>query len=78
MHAASGLSVKVVNVRDIYDTFSDGSVSAAAIKDYLAYVYVNYPWPAPTYVLLVGDGNVNLRFYRPSQRPALSVLIPQT
>ena len=66
MHAANGLSVKVVNVADIYDTFSDGSVSAAAIKDYLAYVYVNYPWPVPTYVLLVGDGNVNLRFYRPS------------
>ena len=78
MHAASGLSVKVVNVRDIYDTFSDGSVSAAAIKDYLAYVYFNYPWPAPTYVLLVGDGNVNLRFYRPSPATRSIRTIPQT
>ena len=64
MHAANGLSVKVVNVRDIYDTFSDGSVSAQAIRDYLAYIYAHYPWPAPTYVLLVGDGTVDFRGYQ--------------
>lgn len=64
MHAANGLSVKVVNVRDIYDTFSDGSVSAQAIRDYLAYIYANYPWPAPAYVLLVGDGTVDFRGYQ--------------
>lgn len=62
--AADGLSVKVVDIRDIYDTFSDGSVSAAAIRDYLAYIYANYPWPAPTYVLLVGDGTVDFRGYQ--------------
>ena len=64
MHAASGLSVKIVDVRDIYDAFSDGSVSAKAIRDYLAYVYAHYPWPAPTYVLLVGDGTVDFRGYK--------------
>ena len=64
MHAASGLSVKIVDVRDIYDAFSDGSVSADAIHDYLAYVYAHYPWPAPTYVLLVGDGTVDFRGYQ--------------
>jgi len=64
MHAANGLTVKVVNVRDIYDTFSDGSVSAQAIRDYLAYIYAHYPWPAPAYVLLVGDGTVDFRGYQ--------------
>ena len=64
MHAASGLSVKIVDVRDIYDAFSDGSVSAKAIRDYLAYVYANYPWPAPAYVFLVGDGTVDFRGYK--------------
>ena len=64
MHANNDLSVKVVNVRDIYDTFSDGSVSAEAIRDYLAYVYAHYLWPAPTYVLLVGDGTVDFHGYQ--------------
>ena len=62
-HSADGLSVRVVNVQDIYDLFSDGSVSAAAIRDYLAYAYSNYQTPAPTYVLLVGDGSMNSRGY---------------
>ncbi len=63
MHRANGLSVRVVNVQEIYDLYSDGSLSADAIRDYLAYAYSNYPTPAPTYVLLVGDGSVNFRGY---------------
>ncbi len=65
MHGANGLSVRVVNVQEIYDLFSDGSVSADAIRSYLAYAYSTYQAPAPTYVLLVGDGSVNSRSYAP-------------
>lgn len=63
MHSANGLSVRVVDVQEIYDLYSDGSVSAAAIRSYLAYAYSAYQAPAPTYVLLVGDGSVNSRGY---------------
>ena len=61
---ADGYSVKVVDVQDVYDDFSDGSLSAEAIKDYLSYVYTNYQWPAPAFVLLVGDGTVDPRNYQ--------------
>ena len=72
----SALSVKVVNVRDIYDTFSYGSVSTEAIRDYLAYIYANYPWPAPTYVLLVGDGTVDFRGYQLSSYGHANLIPP--
>ncbi len=62
-HTNSGLSVRVVNVQEIYDLWSDGSLSADAIRSFLAYAYSNYQAPAPTYVLLVGDGTVNFRGY---------------
>lgn len=65
MHTANGLTVRMVNVQEIYDLFSDGSVSAAAIRSYLAYAYSAYQRPAPTYVLLIGDGSVNSRSYQP-------------
>lgn len=59
-----GYSVKVVDVQDVYDAFSDGSLSAEAIKQYLTYVYNNYQWPAPAFVLLAGDGTVDPRNYQ--------------
>lgn len=65
MHAANGLTVRMVNVQEIYDLFSDGSVSPDAIRSYLAYAYSAYQRPAPTYVLLIGDGSVNPRSYQP-------------
>lgn len=59
-----GYSVKVVDVQDVYDAFSDGSVSAEAIRSYLTYVYNSYQWPAPAFVLLAGDGTVDPRNYQ--------------
>ncbi len=78
MHSANGLSVRVVDVQEIYDLYSDGSLSADAIRDYLAYAYSNYPAPAPTYVLLVGDGSVNFRGYTISGvvNPRLNLIPP--
>lgn len=51
-----GMRVKVVDVQDIYDEFSDGVMDAQAIRDFIAYAYANWQRPAPAMVLLVGDG----------------------
>ena len=53
---AQGLNVKVVKVQDIYDEFNYGIFSPEAIKTFLKYAYSEWMEPAPTYVLLVGDG----------------------
>jgi hypothetical protein len=45
----------VVDVEDIFDEFSYGMTTPAAIRDFLAYAYANWSAPAPQYVLLVGD-----------------------
>lgn len=61
--ASQGLRVQTVDVQDIYDEFNGGLMSAQAIRDFLAYAYANWQPPAPTYVLLVGDGNYDMRNY---------------
>jgi hypothetical protein len=58
-----GLRSMVIDVADIYDEFSGGVMSAEAIRDFLAYAYVNWQRPAPLYVLLVGDGHYDPRNY---------------
>ena len=67
--AAQGLRVQVVDVQDIYDEFGYGLISAQAIHDFLIYAYQRWPQPAPTYVLLVGDGTYDPRRYLPSSAP---------
>ena len=56
-----GLRVKVVDVQDIFDEFSYGMTSAAAIRDFLTYAYNNWEPPALQYVLLVGDSSYDFR-----------------
>ncbi len=53
---ALGLRTAVVEVQDIYDEFNHGIFHPQAIRDFLSYTYQNWRPPAPTYVLLVGDG----------------------
>ncbi len=55
--ATQGLRIQVVNVQDVYDEFGYGIPDAAAIRDFLAYTYANWTSPAPSYVVLFGDGN---------------------
>jgi uncharacterized repeat protein (TIGR01451 family) len=50
------LRVKVVDVQDVYDEFSGGILYPGAIRAFLAYALANWD-PAPSYVLLVGDGH---------------------
>jgi len=53
----------VVDVQDVYDEFGYGMVGAGAIHDFLAYAYVYWQKPAPSYVVLVGDGHYDPNDY---------------
>ncbi len=62
--ATQGLRVRVVDVQDVYDEFGGGLMSAEAIRDFIAHAYANWPRPAPSSVLLVGDGTYDFRYYK--------------
>jgi hypothetical protein len=49
----------VVDVVDVYDEFNHGIFHPQAIRDFLTHAYQNSP--APSYVLLVGDGNYDFK-----------------
>ncbi|MFQ5454663.1 MAG: C25 family cysteine peptidase [Nitrospirota bacterium] len=54
-----GLRVFAAKISDVYDEFSYGLSDPKAIKDFLSYAYNNWSQPAPLYVLLVGDANID-------------------
>lgn len=55
--------VALIDVQDIYDRFNGGMMSAEAIRDFLLYAYNNWSGAQPEFVLLVGDGAVDMRNY---------------
>ena len=59
--ASQGLRVQIVDVQDLYDEFNDGIFSPEAIKAFLTYAYANWTAPAPSFVLLVGDGHLDYK-----------------
>ncbi len=61
--ASQGMRTVQVDVRDVYDEFAFGVVGSQAIRDFLLYAYQNWQAPAPTYVLLVGDGHYDPKNY---------------
>jgi hypothetical protein len=67
--ASRGLRVKMVKVQDVYDEFNFGLLDPQAIRDFLAYAYHNWQPPAPTFVLLVGDGTFDPLNYLGDLRP---------
>jgi hypothetical protein len=58
-----GLKTLAVAVEDIYNEFNYGLIDPKAIKDFLEYAYKNWVKPAPTYVALIGDANIDYRDY---------------
>ena len=54
--AGQGLRTMVVDLEDVYDEFGYGLSVPDAIRDFLQYAFENWQPPAPTYVVLVGDG----------------------
>ncbi len=63
LRQSQGLSVQVVAVQAVYDGFGDGRSTPEAIRSYLSQLY-HTGNPAPTYVLLVGDGTSDPKRYR--------------
>jgi len=59
--AAQGLRTMVIDVENVYDEFSGGLLDPQAISDFLYYAYHNWRRPAPSYVLLLGDGNLDFK-----------------
>lgn len=60
---AQGHTVSVVDVQAIYDNWSAGQVSPAAIRDFLRYAAATWSRP-PAAVVLVGDGTADPRNYQ--------------
>ncbi len=56
-----GYRAKVVTTDEIYNTFGNGAVSPKAIKAFLTHAYQSWIPPAPTYVVLFGDGTFDFR-----------------
>jgi hypothetical protein len=61
-----GLRVRVVDVEDIYNLFNGGVFHPEAIRSFVAHAYANWPGKPPSFLLLVGDGNFNLKGYSPT------------
>ncbi|MCL4869482.1 MAG: hypothetical protein KJ063_10970 [Anaerolineae bacterium] len=59
--ATDGLAVRIVYVQDIFDEFGYGFYDTEAIRRFLDYTYTQWASPAPTYVLLVGEGSFDHR-----------------
>ena len=60
---AQGLRVVAVDVQDVYDEFSAGRLDPEAIRSFIAYASAQWSKPAPSYVLLVGDGSYDFLDY---------------
>lgn len=58
-----GLRTAVVNVQDIYDEFGYGITGSQPIRAFLSYAYAHWESPAPSYVVLIGDGHFDPKNY---------------
>ncbi len=61
--ASQGLRVQVVDVQDLYDEFGYGITGSEPIRAFLSYAYSNWESPAPSYVVLIGDGHFDPKNY---------------
>jgi hypothetical protein len=52
-----GLNAMAVDLQDVYDEFAYGNNNAYAVKEFLAYAFESWEKPAPSYVVLMGDGH---------------------
>jgi hypothetical protein len=69
----SGWRVRVVDVENVYASFSWGLSGPLAIKAFLAHTLQKWPGGGPTYVLLVGDCTTD---YRDDFRNEVKNLVP--
>jgi hypothetical protein len=57
-----GLAVDVIDIEDVYDEFSYGSLNSAGITEFFSYAKNNWQTP-PKYILLLGDFSYDPRNY---------------
>ncbi len=73
--------VKIVDVQNIYDEFSDGLLDPLALKRFVRYAFNNWTSPAPTYIVLLGDMSFDYRgIYFTSRQnfiPSIAVQTPE-
>lgn len=74
--AAQSLRTLVVDVDDLYNQFNHGIYHPVAIKRFLAHAYAHWQKPAPSYVVLAGDGHWNFKNYSPQRYGGLPILMP--
>lgn len=63
LRAAQGQRARVVTTRAVYDAFAYGRAVPEAIHDFLLYTYATWTPPAPSYVVLFGDGHYDYKNY---------------
>ena len=68
LRRSQGLTVAVINVLGIYDTYGDGRPDPEAIRRFIADAYATWN-PRPVYVLLVGDGSFDPKQYQAESPP---------
>jgi uncharacterized repeat protein (TIGR01451 family) len=61
--AGLGLRTMVVDVEDVYDEFGYGLSVPEAIRDFVRHAHEVWQKPAPSYVLLLGDGTYDPKNY---------------
>ncbi|HQP09466.1 MAG TPA: C25 family cysteine peptidase, partial [Anaerolineaceae bacterium] len=64
---AAKMRAVTVDIQDVYDEFGYGIEGVMPIHNFLAYAYSHWTAPAPSYVVLMGDGN-----YDPKKNVAAS------
>ncbi|KPL85408.1 C25 family cysteine peptidase [Herpetosiphon geysericola] len=74
--ARQGLKPLLIDVQHIYDQFGDGRVDQQAIAEFIKYAYANWQAPAPSFVLLVGDGTADPHDYADSIGHPVTNFIP--
>ncbi|MEI6089073.1 MAG: C25 family cysteine peptidase [bacterium] len=57
----TGLTIKVIDVDDIYNEFNYGRQAPQPIKEFLQFAYNNWRTPQPRYLILFGDANCDHR-----------------
>jgi hypothetical protein len=56
-HRSDAMRALTIDIQDVYDEFNFGIAGAVPIRNFLTYAYHNWQPPAPSYVVLVGDGH---------------------
>jgi len=76
-HRGHGRRTVVVDLQDAYDEFNDGIRHPKAVRAMMTWAASHWQAPAPTYLVLIGDGHYNMKGYNPAlYKPAPDLMPP--